>query len=225
MADEQTSGTPGDLIVRQGDFVSKIAAQRGFRDFRTIWEHARNQTLRQQRTTPNVLLPGDSLFVPVRELRTEFRPTDARHRFVLSERGLRLRLIIKDMTDRPVAGKPCDLKVTGSPDVTPLATDGRGMVDREIKPDAEQGKFVLKDAALPIDLDLELRIGHLDPIDSVTGAKARLNNLAYFAGEVNDERTLQFRSAVEEFQCDHKLAVDGVYGPKTQAALKDAHGC
>ena len=225
MADEQAGGNPGDHVVRQGDFVSKIAAQRGFRDFRTIWEHARNQKLKQQRTTPNVLFPGDSLFVPDRELRTEFRPTDARHRFVLSERGLRLRLIIKDMTDKPVAGKPCDLKVTGSPDVSPLATDGRGMVDREINPDAERGKFVLKDAALPIDLDLELLIGHLDPIGTVTGAKARLNNLAYAAGDVNEEPTLKFKSAVEEFQCDHKLGVDGVYGPKTQAALKDAHGC
>ena len=34
----------------------------------------------------------------------------------------------------------------------------------------------------------------------------------------------QIRSAVEEFQCDHGLSVDGEVGPKTQRALVDAHG-
>jgi N-acetylmuramoyl-L-alanine amidase len=128
------------------------------------------------------------------------------------------------MEDKPVAGKPCDLKVTGSPDVTPLSTDGTGMVEREINKDAAAGTLKLKDAALPIDLDLTLQIGHLDPLDSVTGQKARLNNLGYDAGEVNDEVTLQYKSAVEEFQCDQKLTVDGDCGKNTQAALKKVHG-
>ena len=113
------------------------------------------------------------------------------------------------MEDKPVSGKPVDLKVTGSPDVTPLSTDGSGKVEREMKKEAEAGTLKLKDAGLPIDLDLTLKIGHLDPMDRVTGQKGRLNNLGYDAGEVNNEETLQFKSAVEEFQCDQKLLVDG----------------
>jgi hypothetical protein len=35
---------------------------------------------------------------------------------------------------------------------------------------------------------------------------------------------LQFRSAVEEFQCDNQLTVDGKCGPNTQAKLKAVHG-
>ena len=225
MGDDNENSNPNDYVIQQGDYVSKIAAERGFSDFQTIWDHPQNQKLKQDRATPNVLAPGDKLFIPEKEVRTEVRSTDAKHEFILSGKPLKLRIVVRDMIDKPVTGKPCDLKVSGSPDVTPLSTDGTGMVEREIKPDAANGKLQLKDAALPIDLDLDLLIGHLDPVDKITGQKGRLNNLGYDAGEVNEEVTLQFKSAVEEFQCDHKLTVDGDCGKKTQAKLKEVHGC
>jgi hypothetical protein len=225
MADNQDSGSSSDYIVQQGDYISKIAADNGFTDFNTIWNDGANAQLKAQRETPNVLMPGDKLHIPDKEVRTESRPTDATHEFVLSGKPLKLRLVIHDMEDKPVSGKPCDLKVTGSPDVSPLSTDGSGMAEREIKPDAQAGTFKLKDAGLPIDLDLTLKIGHLDPVDKITGQKGRLNNLGYDAGEVNEDVTLQFKSAVEEFQCDQKLSVDGDCGKNTQAKLKQVHGC
>ena len=225
MADDNDNGNPNDYIVQQGDYVSKLSAERGFSDYRTIWDHPQNQKLKQQRTTPNVLAPGDKLFIPDKEVRTEVRSTDAQHKFTLTGKPLKLRIVVKDVTDKPVSGKPCDLKVTGSPDVTPLSTDGTGMAQREINPDAAKGKLTLKDTGLPIDLDLDLLIGHLDPIDTITGGKGRLANLGYDPGEVNDEVTLKFKSAVEEFQCDHKLTVDGDYGKNTQAKLKQVYGC
>jgi len=224
--DDEESGSPNDYIVQQGDYVSKLAAQRGLSDYKTIWDHPQNQELKNLRTTPNVLAPGDKLYIPDLEVRTEARPTDAKHGFVLSGKPLKLRVVIHDMADKPVSGKPCDLKVTGSPDVSPLNTDGTGMVEREIKPDAAGGTLKLKDDGLPIDLDVKLQIGNLDPLDTITGQKGRLNNLGYNAGVLNDEVTLQFRSAVEEFQCDQKLhPLDGDCGPKTQAKLKQAYGC
>jgi N-acetylmuramoyl-L-alanine amidase len=208
-----------NYTVQQGDFISKIAAAHGFSDFKTIWDHPQNQKLKAERKTPNVLYPGDVLFIPERETRTETRSTDAKHEFVLSGKPLKLRIVVKDMTDKAVAGKSCELKVTGSPDVTPLSTDGAGMVEREIKPDASAGKLKVEE------IDLALLIGHLDPIDTITGQKARLNNLGYDAGPLDLEETLQFRSAVEEFQCDQKLPVDGKCGSNTQTRLKVVYGC
>jgi hypothetical protein len=225
MAVNGENESPNDYEIQQGDYISKIAADHGFSDFGTIWEHPQNADLKTLRTTPNVLAPGDKLFIPDKEVRTEARSTDAKHEFVLSGKPLKLRVVIHDMTDKAVSGKPCDLKVSGSPDVTPLSTDGTGMVEREIKPDAAAGTLKLKDDSLPLDLNLELKIGHLDPLDQVTGQKARLNNLGYDAGEVNEELTLQFKSAVEEFQCDQKLAVDGDCGKNTQAKLKTVYVC
>jgi peptidoglycan hydrolase-like protein with peptidoglycan-binding domain len=45
------------------------------------------------------------------------------------------------------------------------------------------------------------------------------------AGTSDDPKDPQFLSAVEQFQCDQKIAVDGDIGPATQATLKAAHGC
>ena len=35
----------------------------------------------------------------------------------------------------------------------------------------------------------------------------------------------EFEMAVEEFQCDQGLKVDGICGPQTQAKLKKLYGC
>jgi N-acetylmuramoyl-L-alanine amidase len=216
---------PHQYTVQAGDYVSKVADAKGFSDYQTIWNDGHNAHLKAQRKTPNVLAPGDPLYIPDRETRNESRSTDSLHQFELTGTPLKLRLIVKDMTDKPVAGKPCTMKVDGSPDVPSLSTNGTGMAERDILPTAATGELVLRDTGLPIDLDLQLKIGFLEPLDDVTGQKARLNNLGYDAGEVNDTQDLQFRSAVEEFQCDHGLAHDGVCGSKTQAKLKEVHGC
>lgn len=54
----------------------------------------------------------------------------------------------------------------------------------------------------------------------ISGQSGRLTNLGYFSGDVNQPEPADFKSAVEEFQCDHGLAVDGICGPITQASLR-----
>ena len=49
-------------IVRQGDFLSKIAAQLGM-DPSRIWELSENDELRARRPNPEMLAPGDVLHV------------------------------------------------------------------------------------------------------------------------------------------------------------------
>jgi len=108
-------------------------------------------------------------------------------------------------------------------------TDAKGKVERDITPDAENGFLVVKDPEDVFgDLPIVFRIGHLDPVDEVSGQTARLNNLGYLAGpfdgQSDEENHQMFLSAVEEFQCDHDLVVDGKCGPTTQAKLKQVHG-
>jgi hypothetical protein len=91
---------------------------------------------------------------------------------------------------------------------------------------AQKGALVVNSDQTPFENEFfALKIGHLDPVDTISGQRARLNNLGYFAGDSDDPSDPAFESAAEEFQCDHSLTVDGIVGPQTQAQLKKVHGC
>jgi hypothetical protein len=216
----------GNYTVRQGDHLAKIAAGFGFSDYHTIWDDPNNAGLKQQRQNPNVLYPGDSLYIPDRQLREESRPTDQTHKFVKKTTGLKLRLILVDQYEKPIANAPCVLSLEGS--CSNLTTDGNGKIEQDIRPTVRNGILIIQDSQTPFNNDqLAIQIGDLDPVDQVSGQTARLNNLGYFAGDVSNPDPKAFESAVEEFQCDQggSLTVDGICGPNTQASLKQVHGC
>ena len=86
-------------------------------------------------------------------------------------------------------------------------------------------KLQLRDSEIPFERLIAIQIGDLDPVDESSGQVARLANLGYYRGPVDKVDPDEFKSAVEEFQCENSLTVDGKIGPKTQAKLKTVHGC
>jgi len=214
-------------VIQQGEHLSHIAAEYGFRDYLTIWDHPNNAALKEKRQNPNVLFPGDSVFIPDKEEKSVSGPTGKMHRFRLKEKPLMLRVVIRDFDRKPLANTKCTLQIDGQE--KKLTTDGQGLISLPIPKDAEEGLLVFDDLLVPFTLSTPTKIGHLDPVVEVSGQKARLNNLAYFAGpfegKSEEENEALFLSAVEEFQCDHGLVVDGKCGPNTQAKLKQVHGC
>lgn len=203
--------------VKQGDSLAKIAKKYGFSNWRTIYDHADNAELRQKRPNPNILYPGDKVAIPEKTTKEDSGETEQRHRFRFKGDRLWLRIALKDTRNQPLANTFYRLDVGGK--AIEGATDGNGLLEQEIPPDAEKGLLVIEDR------EILLKVGHLDPVDTITGWQARLNNLGYNAGEVNGIEDDQTRSAIEEFQCNHGLKVDGIMGPKTQAKLKEVHGC
>lgn len=210
--------------VVQGEYLSMIAAQYGFRDYTVIWDHPNNAQLKQQRQNPNVLLPGDNLFIPDKGQKQESGATSRRHTFEVKQETLKLRLTLEDIYERPIASASCALFVEDQ--VFHLTTDGQGKIEQEIPLTAQKGALVINSDQTPFENEFfALKIGHLDPVDTISGQRARLNNLGYFAGDSDDPSDPAFESAAEEFQCDHSLTVDGIVGPQTQAQLKKVHGC
>lgn len=208
--------------VIQGDHLSKIAKDNGFPDYTTIWNHPNNSDLKKQRENPNVLLPGDQLFIPDMEEKQESGATDKHHTFTVDKKTLKLRLVLEDIYEKPIAGASCAIGIEG--DVLQLTTDGQGKIEREIPQTAQNGVFVIRGDQTPFaDSPVLLKIGNLDPVNEVSGQLARLSNLGYFPGDGTDQPA--FQSAVEEFQCDHDLRVDGNCGANTQAKLLKIHGC
>jgi N-acetylmuramoyl-L-alanine amidase len=106
---------PGNYTVQQGDHLASIAKAFGFSDWRTIWTHPNNADLKKNRQNPNVLYPGDQLFVPDRQLRQESCNTDNKHGFVKKTSDLKLRLTLRDQYEQPIANASCNLILAPSP--------------------------------------------------------------------------------------------------------------
>ena len=51
-------------MVKEGECLDSIALDHGFADWRTIYDHPKNTDLRSKRPDPNVIHPGDKLFIP-----------------------------------------------------------------------------------------------------------------------------------------------------------------
>jgi hypothetical protein len=211
-------------IVAQGEYLSTIAAEYGFIDYALIWNDAGNAQLKALRANPNVLLPGDSVYIPDMQQGNASGATSKRHTFEINQKQLRLRLILEDMYEKPIANTPALLYFDQQQ--VAATTDQQGKIDQAVPNGLQTCAVVLNGDATPYQGNtFSVKIGHLDPVDTLSGQQGRLNNLGYLAGSSEDPSSPQFLSAVEEFQCDHDLKVDGVIGPATQAKLKTIHGC
>ena len=207
--------------VKQGDHLFGIAEANGFHDYRIVWDDPHNADLKKTRQNPNILFPGDQVFIPDPQVREESRSVDQKHKFQVNTEKLQLRMVLEDLYEKPIAGAPCDLMIDG--DIHHLTSDGRGLIELEISGKAKSGVLVVKSDQTPFqNLEIPIKIGSLDPIDTPSGQQARLENLGYFPGDGDPDA---FESAVEEFQCDHGLKVDGKCGTITQGKLKQVYGC
>ena len=213
-----------NYTVAQGDHLSKIAKDNGFTDYTIIWDHPNNADLKKKRQNPNVLFPGDEVFIPDMEQKQESGATDKKHSFTVGKKTLKLRLVLEDAYEKPIANAQCALLVDGQ--VYQLTSDGNGKIEQEIPLDAKEGTLTIRGDQTPYANEvISIKIGHLDPVDEISGQVGRLNNLGYAAGPLDGSDDDAFDSAVQEFQCDNGLKVDGICGPQTQSKLKQVYGC
>jgi len=207
-----------DYTVQQGDCISSIAQQHGF-SWQTIWNHANNAGLRAKRQSPNVLLPGDVLFIPDKEEKIHPGPTEKRHTFKKKGVPAKLRLKI-EFNDEPRANQPYFLQIDGRH--YSGNTDAQGRLAHSIPLDARKGKLKV---GIPPDQDeYDLDLGHMDPVDEVSGVQARLNNLGFDCGPADGKMGPDTEAALRSFQEKHKLQVTGKADAATRAKLVDIHG-
>lgn len=203
--------------VAPGDHIARIAAAHGFRVYAAVWGDATNEALRAERDDPHQLAEGDIVTLPAPIRREVSRATEQRHVFRLRTTQLKVRFRLERWQGRDAEEAPSQILIDAEP--AELTEAGPATWEAPIEPQSDRVVIVTEAS------DRLCRIGFLQPADTVPGYRERLNNLGYRAGDSDDETHLSLRSAVEEFQCDEGLAVDGVVGPKTRAALVKVHGC
>ena len=215
-------------VVQQGEYLAKIAKQYGFRNWHAIYDYPQNASLRKKRPNPNMLFPGDVLYIPPLEPKTLSRPTGTRHVFILHQHKVKVKMVLKGHDGAPMKDLPYTLDVGGSQ--FRGKTDSQGVVEHEIAVDSTEGQLTLEDFGLKV----PVKVGDLDPIadaDSqntvISGIQARLNNLGFYCGEADGILGPRTQAALASFQQTvmGREDADGEPDQETKDKLLSAHGC
>ena len=213
-------------IVRQGECLSSIAHKHGFSKWRTIYNHPKNADFKKQRPNPNLIYPGDEIFIPDKDPRQESRGTDKSHKFVKKAPLTLLRIVLLDEKRKPLAGKKYKLVVGKT--THEKSTGGDGLLQHPVPPDLEEALLTVwpNDADPDETYTFALKIGHLDPVKHITGFQARLNNLGFYCGSEHDEIGPRTTAALRAFQEEYRSTTrDGTATQETMDDLKEAYGC
>lgn len=234
MTTHSSAGSRTTHITQQGEHVTGIARDHGFFDPGPIWDDPSNAELAGRRQDGHILFPGDIIVIKEAESKTADGMTNARHRFKAAGSALRLHLRFHFHDGTPMAGFRYDAVLDGT---TYYPRDdfskSDGSVYFSLQPKSADARIQFRGHGIPFNRGLRLLIGHLDPIDTETGQRARLNNLGYHAGDPaalggtipeQEAREFELRAALEEFQCDQGLRVDGIATAETLESLIRLHG-
>ena len=194
-------------ITEEGEDIAWIAQKYGRRNWKAIYEHDDNKALRQKRPNPHVLQKGDEVVIPPIEPKVHDVETGGDYTFTLPLVKLRLRLYLQDHLGIPYNNKK--YRVTIGDDQYESQTDDDGLVDVEVAASASNGELFLITSAADDPEETGhryiLKLAHLDPPKSITGAKARLLNLGYQPGPINPTINDQFLTALRTFQIANDL--------------------
>lgn len=203
------------IQVSPGDSIPSIAQDAGH-FWETLWNHPPNSELKGKRKNPNILAPGDEVTVPPIRVKDYSCATDTRHSF--KRRGVPAKVKMQlFLLGEPRRNEPYTLVLDG--ETINGTTDGEGNIEHYIKPNSKGGVLLLNGGKE----EYPVQIGHLNPIDIISGVKQRLNNLGYNCGDDSDSESDQYKEAVLQFQGDHKLNPTGEVDPATRAKLESLH--
>jgi N-acetylmuramoyl-L-alanine amidase len=205
--------------VKQGDCISSIAEENGF-FWETVWNHPENKELKKLREDPNILFPGDIVFVPDIRVKEVSESTNQVHKFQVKNSPAQFHLrILKD--GEPRFDEPFTLFIDGEEKKSGnIASDGN--ISISIPPEAKEGRIIIGEREKQEIYDLNL--GFLDPIDTISGVKARLNNIGFDCGKINnqmDEKTIESISNFQSYIRHPKPS--GELDDQTRKALQNLH--
>src|SRR5437660_1841847 len=118
-------------VIRAGDHLPQLAYRMGF-DAEAVWQHEKNSELRKRRPDPNILCPGDVLYVPepaTREKKWLSVQVGTVNRFKATIPCVHLAVGFSQAGE-PVANASC--VVHGLPPPNTFTTDGEGTLALDV---------------------------------------------------------------------------------------------
>ena len=215
-----------DYEVKQGDWFARIVKRGGYGNvWRPIYNNADNADFRKACVDPDLLIPGETCVLPDKDEKEESKATGNKWKFEKAPSKAQLHVVILRANGQPLKSKPYTLVFHG-PGVEGKTiskqTDGSGAVKCEITTDVETATLTIEKQTF------ELLIGHLEPVTTMNGIQARLQNLNYGVPVIDGTAGAGSltEAAIKAFQTNHTLKdPEGAAEKATQAKLKDIYGC
>jgi LysM repeat protein len=212
--------------VAQGETLTRIARQYKFSSAMVLYNHPENTEFRQLRPNPDLIFPGDKVVIPDPDAKPLTVSTGSQHVFCLKRETEKLKLKLQNKRGKALQNKKILLSLDGKKIEADIGADGLLEVDL---PSGDEKQAIL-DVFMHPESDepthrFELQLGHLDPVETLSGVQARCNMLGFDCGIADGIMGAKTRAGVKAFQAAHGLDVDGVPGPKTKAKLKEVYGC
>jgi len=202
------------------EWIGSIVAKHGRDAWRIVFDHPNNATLKSKRKEPNLLVTGDRVFVPPVKNKEETGATEQTHIFQLNREEDKFQIRVVDADLYFNAFGPLDYRL-------------------EIGGNSKQGKLSKSDEVIEIPLGIaeetgtldlggyviELQIGALEPHDRVAGLQARLINLGFDPGPVDNIAGPKTERGIKDFQDHYGYPVDGKHDSGTMNKAKTLYGC
>lgn len=217
---------PSEYTIQQGDTLLRIAKAHGFMRSESIYDHECNAEFRALRPDPNIIYPGDIIKIPDKENQTQSRPANGRHSFTVKKPETEMfRIVIQGDDGQALEGKRAALTAGSETIDAPISADG--LIEIELpngdEAEAELKIFLDPDSEEPSHI-YEVQLGHLDPVDTVSGVQARCNALGFNTGVVDGVMGSNTREGIKDFQAQQGLQVDGEMTPETLDKLREVYG-
>jgi hypothetical protein len=210
-------------VVQQGECLSSIARQYGFKDAFVLYDDPANAELKKRRPNPNVLMPGDLVAIPFQRVTVANHATGDWHDITVEIEQLRLKVRLQDVSGKALASQAYHLTVDG--EERDGSTDGDGLVDEPVPAGARAAILTTQvtRGEETQELTFQFALGALDPTNQITGVQARLANLQFYGGAIDGSLGSRTRGALVAFQCSAGLPPSGEPDDATRQALEKHH--
>lgn len=209
---------PRAYVVRQGDFLSRLAHELGF-DAEEAWNDPKNGDLKKKRPNPDMLVPGDVVYFSPKDREWQAVSLGTSKKFEARAPLVTITLCFKH-GDKALANEPYLLEgISGEPGTT------KGDGTLSLKVPMTTRSFVVYLVARGE--AHEVKLGYLDPPETPTGAQMRLAALGVFGRTGGRElvmATEHLAAGVRLFQRMNGLDMTGVLDEATTQKLVEVYG-
>jgi N-acetylmuramoyl-L-alanine amidase len=204
-------------VVGPGDYLTAIAYAAGV-TVDDIWNDPANAQLKELRSNPEMLAPGDVVYVPVVERKFEPVSVGEAAQMMADPTKVKVNVVLEMRDDdgqNVLAGKTFRIEGLGGDRVeNPIGPDGA--VSFEVPATTREVVLVVDEMSLK----LPVLVGGMDPVNEASGLHQRLRHLGYTDGDAGE---YDLGDAIRAFQQDQNIEASGDSDAATLQALVDKH--